>query len=56
MHVGGGGGTFGAQVQYGYTALILAAEKGYVDCTRLLLDAGADKNAANHVRRISNIF
>jgi hypothetical protein len=27
-----------------------AAEKGHADCVRLLLDAGADKNARNNVR------
>ena len=32
------------------TALILAAEKGRVDCVRLLLEAGADKNAQDRVR------
>ncbi len=36
--------------QNGYTALICAAMNGHVDCARLLLDAGADKNAKNNVR------
>jgi hypothetical protein len=36
--------------QYGYTALISAAGKGHADCVRLLLDAGADKNAFDKVR------
>ena len=37
------------QTQGGDTALILAAEKGHFDCVRLLLEAGADKDAANEV-------
>ncbi len=36
--------------QEGNTALILAAERGHIDCVQLLLDAGADKHAMNHVR------
>ena len=31
-------------------ALIHAAEKGKVDCARLLIDAGADKDYKNNVR------
>ena len=31
-------------------ALICAAENGHADCTRLLLDAGADKEAKDVVR------
>jgi hypothetical protein len=31
--------------QQGWTALIWAARQGHVDCVRLLIDAGADKNA-----------
>ncbi len=38
------------RAQYGRTALIYAAMEGHADCARLLLDAGADKNAANNVR------
>ena len=45
---GGGGGDGGAQI--GWTALMLAAGNGRVDCARLLLDAGADKGARNNVR------
>jgi ankyrin repeat protein len=33
------------RAQYGQTALMCAAESGHADCARLLLDAGADKNA-----------
>ncbi len=36
--------------QDGCTALLRAAESGHADCVRLLLDAGADKNAKNRVR------
>jgi hypothetical protein len=36
--------------QDGWTALILAAEYDHADCVRLLLDAGADKNAKTRVR------
>ncbi len=32
------------------TALMLAAERGRADCARLLLDAGADKEATHKVR------
>jgi hypothetical protein len=35
--------------QDGFTALIYAAWKGRTDCARLLLDAGADKNATDEV-------
>ena len=44
----------GGAAQYGWTALIRAAESGHVDCTRLLLDAGADKDAKNNVRASAN--
>ena len=39
-------------VQYGWTALLHSACRGRVDCARLLLDAGADKEATNNVRRL----
>ncbi len=34
----------------GHTALILAAQNGHAECVRLLIDAGADKEAAGRVR------
>ena len=37
-------------VQLGWTALIAAAVMGHLDCVRLLIDAGADKEARNKVR------
>ena len=40
-----------SDAQSGWTALIFAAEKGHVDCARLLIDTGADKDARNNVRR-----
>ena len=33
------------RAQFGQTALMFAAREGHADCVRLLLDAGADKNA-----------
>jgi ankyrin repeat protein len=44
-----------AQVK-GRTALILAADQGHVDCARLLLDAGADKNVKTNVRRFDRML
>ena len=42
-----------ARAQFGCTALIYAAQNGHANCARLLLDAGADKNAkTNDVRRV----
>ena len=38
--------------QDGWTALIFAAANGHAACTRLLLDAGADKNAKTNVRNV----
>jgi hypothetical protein len=43
-------GTFGACAQDGRTALMRAANSGHKDCVRLLLDAGANKNAKDRVR------
>ncbi len=40
------------QSQYGYTALIRAAKHGRAECVRLLLEAGADKDAMTNVRLI----
>ena len=42
--------TFAARAQFGATALMRAADNGRADCMRLLLDAGADKNAKDRVR------
>jgi hypothetical protein len=39
-----------ARAQHGSTALIRAAATGHVECVRLLLEAGADKDAACKVR------
>jgi ankyrin repeat protein len=36
--------------QGGETALICAAYEGHIDCVRLLVEAGADKNAKSNVR------
>ncbi len=36
--------------QDGNTALIRAARKGHTDCARMLIDAGADKEAKDEVR------
>ncbi len=46
----GGGGTLEMHAQNGRTALFYAAIKGHAECVRLLLDAGADKEAKNNVR------
>ena len=50
----GGGHTFWRHIgrrraQNGRTALMCSAEKGHADCMRLLLDAGADKEAKTDV-------
>jgi ankyrin repeat protein len=37
-------------VQKGNTALICAGLNGHVECARLLLEVGADKEAKNNVR------
>ena len=42
--------------QYGWTALINAAAYGRAECVRLLIDAGADKEAKTNVRRWSLLF
>ena len=36
--------------QFRFTALIRAAQAGHVDCMRVLLDVGADKDAKEYVR------
>ena len=43
-------------LQGGLTALMCAAEDGHTDCVRLLLRAGADKEAKSNVRRRSLLF
>ena len=43
------------RAQYGMTALIGAGWLGRADCARLLLDAGADKNAKDEVRAIAGV-
>ncbi len=43
-----GGGESDSQL--GWAALIYAAESGHAECARLLIDAGADKDAKNDVR------
>ena len=45
----------GRRAQGGNTVLIHAAVKGYADCVRLLLDAGADKEAKNVVRASAGV-
>jgi ankyrin repeat protein len=41
--------------QLGYTVLILTAAHGHADCMRLLLEAGADKDARDAVCCSRNI-
>jgi ankyrin repeat protein len=43
------------RAQDGYTALILSAGKNHTICVRMLLDAGADMNAKNNVRRFGRL-
>ena len=43
-------GMIGYQNQDGDTALICAAEKGHIDCLRVLLESGADKEVNGRVR------
>ncbi len=38
------------QIQGGYTALLRAAENGHIDCVRLLIERGANKEAKTSVR------
>jgi hypothetical protein len=42
------GGKFVYQI--GWTALMCAAERGYIDCIRLLIDAGAETETKCNVR------
>jgi ankyrin repeat protein len=48
-YVGGGE----SDPQDGLTALMCAAQWGRANCVRLLIDAGADKDTRNNVRRRS---
>ncbi len=51
-----GGGTLAhTGAQGGWTALMRAARLGHADCARLLLDAGADKNAKGEVRASAGV-
>ena len=43
---------FCVQAQEDCTALIIAAHRGHTDSIRLLLDAGADKEAKDNVRAL----
>ncbi len=54
MVFGGGGRryTLFCQTQDGHTALILASANSRADCVRLLIDAGADKEAKSNVRHM----
>jgi ankyrin repeat protein len=38
-------------LQDGWTALMYAAQDGRAECVRLLINAGADKEAKDNVRR-----
>jgi hypothetical protein len=44
---------WGGALQNGSTALSCAGYYGHVDCVRLMLDAGADKNVQDNVRLLS---
>ncbi len=46
----------GSVTQFGYTSLIHAAEGGFTECVRMLLDAGANKEAVSDVRVASVCF
>ena len=47
------GRAWGPLFQFGQTALMYAAIAGHAESVRLLLDAGADKNAKDDVRAIT---
>ncbi len=47
---GGDDGDAWQHAQDGCTALIYATWNGHLDCTRLLVDAGANKDAKTNVR------
>ena len=46
----------GGEFQYGWTALMRAASGGCADCVRLLIDAGADKDAKSKVRETDSVL
>jgi hypothetical protein len=41
-------------MQHGTTALIMVAGKGHLECARLLIDHGADKEAADKVKHLKS--
>ena len=43
---------FICQTQNESTALIVAAERGYTECVRLLVEGGADTGAKDNVRAL----
>jgi ankyrin repeat protein len=43
------------EVQYGDTALLEAATKGHIECVRLLLEHGAEKDVKNNVRASAEV-
>ena len=43
-------------LQDGRTALMCAVSKGHVDCARLLIESGADKEAIDNVRIVVHCF
>ena len=55
VDVGRDGHAHGAQ-NVENTALMYAVGNCRADCVRLLLDAGADKEAKNYVRRVGSPF
>ncbi len=57
MHIVDGGwgfSSFALQSQHGRTALNVAAYFGRTECVRLLLEAGADKDATDDVRDMTD--
>ena len=47
---------FSCSAQFAWTAVIRAAANGHFDCLRMLVDAGADKEAKTNVRAINYII
>ncbi len=52
----GGAASLQTRAQYGTMALFVAAQNGHADSMRLLLDAGADKDAKNKVSRVGQLL